>query len=124
MRISDWSSDVCSSDLFDRQVARIITHLRDLAWHEAGIDHRAIARVHRRIDRERKRFQRHQRAWNHEFLVAEDFVILLNEADILGAGDHPMNSVARRPHAVGPYTLSLPGMFDTAFLPPPPAPTR
>src|SRR3546814_14240169 len=56
-------------DQFDRQVASIITHLRDLAWHEAGIDHRAIARVHRRIARERTRSPRPQRAWTHEFQI-------------------------------------------------------
>src|SRR3546814_15826959 len=59
-----------------------------------------------------------RRAWNNEFLLAEDFVILLNEADILGAGDHPMTSVARRPDDVGAVVQALHGIVDADFLHP------
>src|SRR3546814_15729907 len=48
MRISDWSSDVCSSDLLARPTRGAVTHLRALQALDgalAGASHREIATV-------------------------------------------------------------------------------
>src|SRR3546814_16704854 len=82
MRISDWSSDVCSSDLlpddriaggavaemFDALVSclidtRIAPDLEDLAWGVVNVFHRASERIERELDdneQAQKRLQREQ----------------------------------------------------------------
>src|SRR3546814_5924246 len=65
MRISDWSSDVCSSDLLERRRAaghRLVDDLSVRAGREAGLargpDHRPAHRAAGRADRDRSEERR------------------------------------------------------------------
>src|SRR3546814_9905127 len=61
MRISDWSSDVCSSDLL--QDTRIEPDLDDLLWNLVNIFHRAGSHADRKLDDNeqlQRRLQREQ----------------------------------------------------------------